>query len=80
MAVVSALLMLAVALPWLSADGESLGSLGFSGAELAVPRLRGGGRGTGRGNLPAPRRFLRPAGSVPVVGSGRWTQPAEQHF
>ena len=32
---VSALLMLAIALPWLSADGESLGSLGVSGAELA---------------------------------------------
>lgn len=31
----SALLMLAIALPWLSADGESLGSLGVSGAELA---------------------------------------------
>ncbi len=33
--IASALLLLAIALPWLSADGESLGSLGVSGAELA---------------------------------------------
>jgi ABC-2 type transport system permease protein len=34
-AIASALLLLAIALPWLSADGESLASLGIGGAELA---------------------------------------------
>lgn len=33
-AIASALLLLAIALPWLSADGESLASLGIGGAEL----------------------------------------------
>jgi ABC-2 type transport system permease protein len=34
-AIASALLMLAITLPWLFLDGESLGSLGISGADLA---------------------------------------------
>jgi ABC-2 type transport system permease protein len=34
-ALVSALLVLAIALPWLSSDGESLSSLGVSGREVA---------------------------------------------
>lgn len=39
--IASTLLMLAIGLPWLSADGESLGSLGISGPELAGIVVRG---------------------------------------
>jgi ABC-2 type transport system permease protein len=40
-AIASMLVLLAIALPWLSADGESLSSLGISGAELAGILARG---------------------------------------
>ncbi len=39
-AAASALLLLTIAIPWLSADGESLGSLGVSGADLAGILIR----------------------------------------